>query len=358
MHRLNTAGYTIEVGSLLESSFAEKLIPFKDSKCFIIVDENTQEYCLEYLLTSFEGLSEAEVVVLPMGEENKQLEIVGHVWEVLTEYETTRHDLIINLGGGLITDMGGFIASCYKRGIQFINIPTTLLAMVDASIGGKTGVNLGHYKNQIGLFSTPIALYIDPIFLGTLPPEQWLSGFAEMLKHGLIHDEKLWTSVLMQMEDPTTIDQELLLACIQVKKQIVEIDPTEKNERKKLNFGHTFGHAIEGFLMEEEPITHGHAVAVGMVMEAYLSYKRGLLSQEDYQSIENALLAFYPLFTFSDDDINGVVAYLSNDKKNKSGKILTCLLERIGGCVFDQEMTEDEAMEVFMHFKHRQINPN
>ena len=249
MHRLNTAGYTIEVGSLLESSFAEKLIPFKDSKCFIIVDENTQEYCLEYLLTSFEGLSEAEVVVLPMGEENKQLEIVGHVWEVLTEYETTRHDLIINLGGGLITDMGGFIASCYKRGIQFINIPTTLLAMVDASIGGKTGVNLGHYKNQIGLFSTPIALYIDPIFLGTLPPEQWLSGFAEMLKHGLIHDEKLWTSVLMQMEDPTTIDQDLLLACIQVKKQIVEIDPTEKNERKKLNFGHTFGHAIEGFLM-------------------------------------------------------------------------------------------------------------
>ena len=158
----------LELGDITESSFDEKLNTiYADVKKVLIVDENTHVNCLEYLLTNFTGLKESEIILIPAGEENKQIGIVESIWEALTEYGVTRHDVIINLGGGMITDLGGFVASCYKRGLEFINIPTTLLSMVDASIGGKTGINLGHFKNQIGVFSDPVAVYIDPVFLST-----------------------------------------------------------------------------------------------------------------------------------------------------------------------------------------------
>ena len=358
MHQLSANGYSVEIGSIIESSFAQLIEPYRNSKCFIIVDENTQEYCLEYILTSFDAIANAEVIVLPEGEENKQLQIVGNVWEVLTEYETSRHDLIINLGGGLISDIGGFIASCYKRGMAFINIPTSLLAMVDASIGGKTGVNLGVYKNQIGLFNNPIGLFIDPIFLGTLPAEELLNGYAEMLKHGLISDVNLYNEVLTQMTDPQNISLELLTKVIDVKRKIVLEDPTEKGPRKKLNFGHTFGHAIEGQQMMHNPIKHGYAVGLGMILESFVSFKRGFLKLEEYNRIELELGQFYQFPAFSDEDINEMIALLVNDKKNRDGKILTCLIEGIGNCTYDHELTSSEALEVFLHFKGKQVNPN
>lgn len=349
----------LEIGNILESSLRKCLEEkFAKSKKIIIVDENTNVNCLDHLITNFDALREAEIILLPAGEENKQLDIVQNVWEALTDYEVTRHDVIINLGGGMITDMGGFIASCYKRGCDFINIPTSLLAMVDASIGGKTGVNLDRFKNQIGLFSDPIAVYIDPIFLGTLPEHEILSGYAEMLKHGLISNYELFLDVLTSLENDEFPDTDLIVRCLEVKNQIVQADPTEKGIRKILNFGHTIGHVIEGHFMMKAPITHGHAVAIGMVMEAYISWKRNLIDEEFFVEIQGNLLTHYELPLYSNDEISEMVSMLNNDKKNGEGKIRCCLLSGKGQCTYDQNVSESQFVEAFLHFKNLQINMN
>ena len=358
MHIIQSNGYQLELGSILESSFVEKLNSFSNEKIVLFADENTSEACVSFLLAQFDQLSEAEIVVIPSGEVHKTVEIVENIWEVMSEYQVGRHDLLINVGGGMITDMGGFIASCYKRGIEFINVPTSLLRMVDASIGGKTGVNLGHFKNQIGVFSHPIAVYIDPIFLTTLPKAELMSGYAELLKHGLISDPLLYDIVLAQMEEPEAISVELLKDGIEIKNKVVTVDPLEKGERKKLNFGHTFGHVIEGFYMGREGISHGWAVAIGMIFESYLSYKKGLLKLETFQKIEQDLMKWYDMPKFSNEDMQQMVSWLSNDKKNRAGKIQCCLLKEIGKCTFDNEILENEAVEVFLHFKNQQINLN
>jgi len=358
MHSISANDYELEIGSILDSSFASLLDKYSDVKKIIVSDDNTSEHCVPFLISNYDGLAEAEVVILPAGEENKSLAIVANVWELLTEYGLGRHDLIINVGGGVVTDMGGFIASCYKRGMQFINIPTSLLSMVDASIGGKTGVNLDHYKNQIGVFNDPEAVYIDPIFLSTLESNELLSGYAEMIKHGLIHSTDLFNKVIEQLDIPSELELELLKESIQVKNEVVKRDPLEGGERKILNFGHTIGHVIEGFMLGSEGMTHGHAVGIGMVFEAYLSTKKGKLSQEEFKIIESAILDVFPVPTFSNDDIQSMTALLTNDKKNKGGKILCCLLEKIGECTFDHEISEQEVTEVFLHYKNQQINLN
>lgn len=359
MRNIDTGTYPLEIGPLSESTF-ESLLKEKYSDCtiLILVDENSQENCLYALINQFDILSNAEVMQLPSGEEHKQMEIVEQVWEALTEYRITRHDLIINLGGGMITDMGGFIASCYKRGIDFINIPTTLLGMVDASIGGKTGVNLGSFKNQIGLFSYPQALYVDPVFLDTLPDDELLSGLAEMLKHGIITDRTLFNRVAAVIKEEAEIDEELLKDSIEVKNSIVKEDPTEKGVRKKLNFGHTAGHVIEGHFINKERITHGHCVALGMVIEAFISVKKELLSQEEFEELSELILKYYELPKFSDDDILAMIGMLDNDKKNQGGKILCCLLKSIGECVIDVEVTEQEFLETFFHFRNLNLSLN
>ncbi|MFT5779290.1 MAG: 3-dehydroquinate synthase [Crocinitomicaceae bacterium] len=358
MYTIQAGSYQLELGSILESSFADMLEKYKRSTKILIADENTSEACLAYLITNYDALSKAEVVVLPIGEDNKTLEIVGNVWDILSEYGVTRHDVIINVGGGLVTDMGGFIASCYKRGIDFINIPTSLLGMVDASIGGKTGVNLGDFKNQVGVFNDPAAVYIDTIFLSTLPEEEMLSGYAEMLKHGLITSPELFERVVDQMEEPEELSADLLRDCIEVKNAVVVEDPLEKGPRKVLNFGHTIGHTIEGFLMFSDQMTHGYAIAIGMIFEAFLSMKRNFLKQEDFDKIESAILRHYPMPSFSNDDIQAMTSLLSNDKKNNEGKILSCLLEGIGKCTYDHEISVQQVTEVFLHYKNQQINLN
>ncbi len=358
MKYIEAQNYKLEIGSLVDSSLSEVLTnSYSKSKKVIIVDENTNANCLDALITNFEELKDAEVILLPVGEENKQLFIAQNVWEALTEYGIGRHDLIINLGGGVITDMGGFIASCYKRGCDFINIPTSLLGMVDASIGGKTGVNLGYYKNQIGVFSNPVALYIDPSFLETLPDDEYLSGYAEMIKHGLISDYKLFTEVISCMNGDFEFNEELLIRCIEVKNRVVLEDPNEKGIRKVLNFGHTIGHVIEGFYMESS-ISHGHAVAIGMVMEAYISMKVNGLEEENYLLIENSILGFYGLPKFSDEDIQEMIEMLQNDKKNSNSEIKCCLLSKIGVCTYDHIVSEKIFLDTFLRFKNKQINLN
>ena len=346
MKLLSSPNYTIEIGSILESSFQDLLIhKYSNAKKIIIVDENTHDNCLEYLLTSFETLKEAEVMLLPAGEENKVLEVCFQVWEALTEYQIGRNDLIINLGGGVVTDMGGFIASIFKRGVDFVHIPTSLVGMVDASIGGKNGVDLGSFKNQLGVFSHPKYIFIDPIFLATLPADEWMNGYAEMLKHSLITDRKKYNKLKQINSGIELKNLELISDSVHIKFDIVEADPLENGLRKTLNFGHTIGHALEGFFLEFEPISHGHAVALGMISESYISMQQGKMSNEDYYDIELTLLEKFSVPKMEENYFQEIAELTRNDKKNKESKILCSFVTEIGKCEFNCEVSLEEIID-------------
>ncbi|MFL9832783.1 3-dehydroquinate synthase [Chryseobacterium terrae] len=322
------------------------------SKIFILVDENTHEYCLPLLLGNLETDISFEILEIEAGEEMKNIQTANQLWEILTEMQADRKALIINLGGGVITDMGGFVASTYKRGIQFINIPTTLLSMCDASIGGKTGIDLMHYKNMVGTFSFPEQIYVYTRFLDTLPAKELKSGFAEMLKHGLIADKKHWEALIkLQHLDPTGIEP-LIPQSMEIKQEVVNADFHEKNVRKTLNFGHTIGHAIESLCLQgENPILHGEAVALGMICESYLSYLEGLISKEDSDLIiENIqrYFSFIDLTDFKDEDIFNL---LLNDKKNADAKINFSLISSIGSCVFDYQCSSENIQKSIDFYK-------
>jgi len=345
---LHATDYTIEIGSITESSFAELLQnQYADSRKIILVDENTHDACLEYLITSFDALQDAEVMLLPCGEQNKVMEVCFQVWEAWSEYAIERNDLVINLGGGVVTDMGGFIASVFKRGLQFIQVPTSLLAMVDASIGGKTGIDLGKYKNQLGLFSNPLAVYVDPGFLNSLPAAELKNGYAEMLKHGLVADKKHWDLIKYILPDEDIFGEKVISASIEIKNSIVLSDPLEKEARKKLNFGHTVGHAIEGYFLDtEDQIAHGHAVAIGMLGESYISLMREMLSQAEFDEIEKLILKHFDIPVLSEELIDDLFDLMLNDKKNTGGKVRCTLLTGIGTSVVNQSIDKEDLRSI------------
>lgn len=323
------------------SQLNDFLIEKPFSKIFILTDENVHEYCLPVLLGNLNTDIAFEILEVEPGEEMKNVQTANQLWEILTEMQADRQALVINLGGGVITDMGGFVASTYKRGIRFINIPTTLLSMCDASIGGKTGIDLMHYKNMVGTFSFPEQIFVYPKFLETLPFKELRSGFAEMLKHGLIADKIHWNE-LTQLSKP---DSESLIPYIQtsmdIKQDVVNKDFQEKNIRKTLNFGHTIGHAIESLCLEQgNPVLHGEAVAAGMICEAYLSYQEGLISEEESDTVIDALKRYYPYLDISDFDDDAILSLLLNDKKNTDRRINFSLLTGIGSCNFDYQCDE------------------
>jgi 3-dehydroquinate synthase len=338
----------IEIGQLEKSTFSDLLTgKYAHSRKVILVDENTHDHCLEFLITAFSGLEEAEVMLLPAGEENKVMEVCFQVWEALSEYQISRSDLIINLGGGVVTDMGGFIAAVFKRGVDFINVPTSLLGMVDAAIGGKTGIDLGPYKNQLGVFKQPSAVFIDPGFLASLPQEEWRNGFAELLKHALISDEKLWdelTKISFEELIGSKDWEKYIAQAVTIKSDIVARDPMEKGERKLLNFGHTIGHGIEGFCLENEtPIAHGHGVALGMIAESYLSMKKGFLSEDALNHIVKQLKNRFEGIEIADKE--AILKIIQNDKKNDSAGIKCVLLNKIGAASFDHIIADEEIIE-------------
>ena len=256
------------------SRLNEYILDTKPSTIFILVDENTETNCLPLFLQELETESTIEIIEIESGEENKNLETCTGVWNALTELGADRKSLILNLGGGVITDLGGFVASTFKRGISFVNIPTTLLSMVDASVGGKTGVDLGVLKNQIGLFSDPKMVLIDPRYLQTVTDRELRSGVAEIIKYGLTYDVKLWDSIkLIEDLNYNTLNG-LIHRSIEIKNNVVLEDPKEAGVRKVLNFGHTLGHAIESYFLKsdiKENLTHGEAIAIGMITETYIS---------------------------------------------------------------------------------------
>ena len=342
--KIESQGYNIEIGNHAESSLQQLLdVDFSQAKKVIIVDENTHDNCLEALLTHYEALKEAEFILLPPGEENKVMEICFQVWEALTEYKIGRRDLIINLGGGVITDLGGFIASIYKRGVQFINMPTSLLAMVDASSGGKTGIDLGPFKNQLGLFAYPICTIIDPGFLQTLPDNEKVWGKAEMLKHGLIADKAHWDA--LKEKDVHDITLEDIATSASIKNNIVLKDPKEENERKKLNFGHTIAHALEAYFLDKSPLPHGYAVALGLLVESKISMDLGLLSKEEYYEIEHFILQQYDKIDNISTIGETLLGFMQNDKKREGQEYNFTLLNTIGQSSINHTVTEEVILE-------------
>ncbi|HET8753985.1 MAG TPA: 3-dehydroquinate synthase [Salinimicrobium sp.] len=323
------------------------------SKIFIFVDSNTHEHCLAPFLQKLETDLETEVIEIEPGEENKNIETCMEIWKSLSELGADRKSLFINLGGGVITDLGGFVAATFKRGISFINFPTSLLAMVDASVGGKTGVNLDGLKNQIGVIHPAEMVVVDTSFLSTLPVAQMRSGLAEMLKHGLIKDEKYWKK-LISLENLFLDDlEELIKESIEIKQAIVEKDPQEENIRKSLNFGHTFGHAIESYFLKNDKkpnLLHGEAVAAGMVLESYISQELLSFPPEKLKEICRYIFSLYGKVEIDQKDRQEIISFLKYDKKNESGNINFVLLREIGEPVLDCHVSSDLLERAFQYY--------
>ena len=324
------------------------------SKIFVLTDSNTNEFCSPVFLPELATETEIEVIEIESGEENKHINTCVELWNILIELGADRKSLIIGLGGGMITDISGFVASVFKRGIDFVNVPTSLLGMVDASIGGKNGVDLGSLKNQIGTITNAQMVLIDFHFLDTLPNEEIRSGYAEMLKHGLIQDKNYWKKLSdFQNIDLTELDK-LIIRSVEIKTKITSEDLTEKGIRKALNFGHTLGHAIESYCLEKpekQTLLHGEAITIGMILEGFLSFKKGLISAEDYLEIKTILKEIYPFVEVDKNDIEEIIKLLSFDKKNEYGKILFVLLDGIGNFKINQEIETELIFKAFEDYK-------
>ncbi|PCH99323.1 MAG: 3-dehydroquinate synthase [Bacteroidetes bacterium] len=321
----------------------------------ILLDENTEKQCLPALYDNAPSLVNAALVRIPSGEANKNVGTLAEIWEALQSNGSTRRSLLINLGGGLISDIGGFAASTFKRGIDFINIPTTLLGQADASIGGKTGIDLLAVKNQVGLIVNPVAVFVIPDFLRTLNHQQLKSGYAEILKYGLISDRELWksakdnASLLTEYSESNWTD--IIEKALVIKNTIVVEDPKEQGIRKVLNFGHTIGHALEAFSLQNDsnPITHGEAVAIGMICEAYISTVVLGLDLEELNQISSVILSIFEKYDLSKPNDSMLIELMRHDKKNTSSNINFTLLNSIGSAVIDQ-YTETKIISEALNF--------
>ena len=353
MESIQTASYAIHFNASAYEALTAYLSENNFSKIIILVDENTHEHCLSHFLSNTHFDSSPEIIEIPQGEVNKTIGTCLEVWRSLSELSADRQSLLINLGGGVVTDLGGFVASTFKRGIKFINIPTSLLAMVDASVGGKTGVDLDLSKNQIGTITFADMVLVDSEFLDTLPQNELRSGFAEMLKHGLIRDKKYWEQMrdlsVLKLEDLDT----LIYHSIAIKNEIVKEDPRELGVRKFLNFGHTLGHAIESYCLDKCEVTtllHGEAIAIGMVLEGYISKKLCGLPDEELQQIKTTFKSMYPSMKFDADSIKQIIGLMQSDKKNSHGRVKFVLLKSIGHCQMDVEVQEEVLIEAFKYY--------
>jgi len=304
-------------------------------------------------LAAIETDKRIEILEIESGEIHKTIETCTSLWNVLSELGADRKSLLINLGGGVITDLGGFVASTFKRGIEYINVPTSLLAMVDASVGGKTGVDLDHLKNQVGVINTGAMVLIDTTFLQTLPVNQIRSGLAEMLKHGLINSRTYWENIKSQALLNTNNLDSLIYESVQIKHAIVTEDPTEKGLRKTLNFGHTLGHAIESYYLthpDKETLLHGEAIGIGMILESYISHKLLSLPENDLKDITETINAIYDHVDIKTDDYNSIIDLLKFDKKNEHGKIQFVLLNIIGGCKINCEVANELIIDSLNYY--------
>lgn len=342
---------------LFTKDIAEELTAYLASKnydkTYLVTDTNTRQHCLP-LLECIPTLRDAPCITIEAGDIHKDIAQVARIWQHLSDGGASRHSLLINLGGGMVTDLGGFAGATFKRGLHTLNIPTTLMAAVDAAVGGKTGINFGGLKNEIGAFHQPDCVMIDCTFLRTLDRDNLLSGLAEMIKHGLIADPDHLRALLTidisarQFRiDPAEVERS-----VAIKARIVKEDPTEQGIRKALNFGHTIGHAFESLsFARERPILHGHAVAAGLICELYLSHKHCGLPTDDLRPATHLIRSGYPPFAFSCRDYDTIYERMTHDKKNAGGRIRFTLLRGIGDVVIDQEVPRELVFESFDFYR-------
>jgi len=341
MQTISLQDYKIHVGDF-HQPLKNILTKRQYTKIAVLVDENTREHCLPAVAEVLADFPHF-IIEIPSGELNKNIQTCTSIWTQMMENNADRRSLTINLGGGVIGDMGGFCASTFKRGMDFLQMPTTLLSQVDASIGGKLGIDFNHIKNSVGVFNNPQTVLIDPQFLTTLSQREIRSGFGEIVKHSLIANKNQWDS-LLKIEDLSKVDwTEYLVPSLKIKQAIVEEDPFEKGIRKALNFGHTIGHAIESMALEtKNPLLHGEAIAVGMICEAYLSLKNAGLKQEEFEEIKTFITRIYQPREILEKDFAKLIRLMSKDKKNEGSAINFTLLTGIGTCKINETATAIE----------------
>ena len=342
----------IIISKQLQTDLAEAIAECEHDRIFVLVDETTNKLCWS-LVKDYLCLKDAQTIIIGATDRRKNLDTLVHVWESLQQGKATRHSLLINLGGGMVTDLGGFAASTYKRGINFINIPTTLLAMVDASVGGKTGINFGGLKNEIGVFNDAEFVLLDTNWLRTLDEENIRSGYAEMLKHGLIADETMWAELInFNLAQPDLRQLASMLdKSVRIKERIVAEDPHEKGIRKALNLGHTFGHAFESWAMKRQPVLHGYAVAFGLIAELYLATTRTDFPTERMRQTVNFIRAYYGSLPITCNDYPELIELMHHDKKNRGNEINVTLLGGIGDIRINQTITEEDIKEALDFFR-------
>lgn len=340
------------ISTHLESELVTALAECEHDKLFVLTDTTTQELCLP-VIKNFYSLKHMQIITIPASDSHKDIESLMMVWKGLQEGGASRHSCMINLGGGMVTDLGGFAASTFKRGINFINIPTTLLAMVDASVGGKTGINFGGLKNEVGVFNDSKYVILDTEFLKTLDTENICSGYAEMLKHGLISTEAMWEELVsFDLNQPDLKQlQRMVGDSVKVKERIVELDPHEKGIRKALNLGHTFGHAFESWALKRKPILHGYAVAFGLIPELYLSVAKTGFPTDKMRQTVTFIKENYGTLNITCDDYDELIELMQHDKKNQNGIINFTMLGGIGDIRINQTATTEEIKEALDFFR-------
>ncbi len=350
MKEISNKSFSIYIGDEVFTLLAEKLAEKSYSKVFVLMDENTQKHCWP-ILNNY--LVNTETILIKSGEQNKNLTTAQFIWEFLQSHYADRRSVLINLGGGVLSDVGGFCAATYKRGIDFINVPTTLLGMVDAAVGGKQGVDVQSYKNAVGVFQHPIFVFIYPNFINTLPPIEVKNGLAELTKHALIDDRNLWEKVSQLMPQNLEKIYGFIFPSLKIKTAITRKDPFEKGLRKMLNFGHTIGHAIETYSLKNDktPLKHGEAVVIGIICEAYLSKAILDLSNKELKQITGFYMERYPKYTgeFNNSELLHI---MRNDKKNLEGNINFTLLKKIGKAKIDVYCNDNLIEESLNYYKN------
>jgi 3-dehydroquinate synthase len=342
--------FSIYIGDDAFEVLLENLIERSYSKVFVLADENTQKYCLP-ALTKY--LFDIKLMVIPSGEQHKSLETAQLIWNFLQEKNADRNSVLINLGGGVVSDIGGFCASTFKRGLDYINVPSTLLAMVDSGIGGKTGIDYNGLKNAIGTITQPKAIYINPDMLQTLPKDELINGFAEMIKHGLILDKSYWEKIVKTGFDDWSKMSSLINGSIKIKLDVIKKDPHEQSFRKILNFGHTVGHAIEAYSLkrDKKPLKHGEAVAIGMICEAYLSKTQLDLSTRDLRELTDFISKYFSKYSLRSILSPELIALMRQDKKNEHpDEINFTLLKKIGKASINHICTESQITAALNYY--------
>ena len=341
----------VVISENLERDLVNAISECEHDRIFVLTDETTQQLCWPKI-KNFKALKNSTPIIIKATDTHKNLDTLSQVWQALSNGGATRHSLMINLGGGMVTDLGGFAASTFKRGIDFINIPTTLLAMVDASVGGKTGINFGGLKNEIGVFSDSRFVIINTQFLDTLDHDNICSGYAEMLKHGLISDERTWAELVTFDLDTPDLSQLQRMVAESMKERIVETDPHEHGIRKALNLGHTMGHAFESFAMRRgTPILHGYAVAYGLISELYMSARKTAFPTDRMHQTVRFIRENYGTLNITCDDYPTLIELMHHDKKNTSGIINFTLLGNVGDIRINQTANEEEIKEALDFFR-------